>query len=126
MSFAKKNLYKKKVRSSEVVLRHVPLGFETGPLQAVELSNCGAVPAEWRLHPATLDSFQAENYGFRVLDIQPTAGILDPLSTSFLHVYFTPIEGKEISCPIKIELLRNGQVGTFQQFFSFHFGGFVR
>ena len=85
--------------------RQQPVG--RGPLQCIELSNCGGEAAPWRLDTASLQALQAANHGYPVLHIEPTEGILAEKSATFLHAYFTPIEARDILVPITVELLRD-------------------
>lgn len=78
-------------------------------MQVFELSNCGAVSAPWRLDTASIEAINRANYDFEVVKVEPCEGCLDPQSSMFVHVYFTPIESKEIMLPLRVELLK----GTF-------------
>ncbi len=81
------NIGRLSVRANAITLRPVPIGYERGPLQVIELSNCGSAPAYWMLNQASINDLQAQNYGFPLLTIHPTSGNLDPKSRLFLHAY---------------------------------------
>ncbi|CAD7937068.1 unnamed protein product [Amoebophrya sp. A25] len=98
------NIGRLSVRANAITLRPVPIGYERGPLQVIELSNCGSAPACWSLNAESLDELKEENYGFPLLQISPMHGELAPRSRIFLHCYFTPIEAKAVECSVKIDL----------------------
>lgn len=103
------NIGRLSVRANAITLRPVPIGYEKGPLQVIELSNCGSAPACWQLNRESLDELQErEGYGFPLLTVHPVSGVLEPKSRIFLHCHFTPIEEKRIRCPIKIDLTLRG------------------
>eukprot|EP00392_Amoebophrya_sp_AT5.2_P008130 g8149.t1 len=103
------NIGRLSVRANAITLRPVPIGYEKGPLQVIELSNCGSAPACWQLNRESLDDLQErEGYGFPLLTVHPVSGVLEPKSRIFLHCHFTPIEEKRIRCPIKIDLTLRG------------------
>eukprot|EP00927_Polykrikos_kofoidii_P032772 TRINITY_DN27809_c0_g3_i1.p1 TRINITY_DN27809_c0_g3~~TRINITY_DN27809_c0_g3_i1.p1 ORF type:complete len:750 (-),score=140.04 TRINITY_DN27809_c0_g3_i1:178-2427(-) len=97
------------VRSCVVQLQPVPLGVGAGPMQAVELTNSGSVPATWRIDLGLIAEHNASNYDFEILNVAPTEGVLDAESTTFLHFTFTPLEAKPYNFPIRIEVLKDGR-----------------
>lgn len=96
------------VRSSVLTLQPVPLG-EQGVVQAVELTNSGGVAAPWRVDLSTLSSYNAQNHNFEVLSVKPLEGTLDPQSSTFLHFTFRPLEAKRYTCPVRLEMLKDGR-----------------
>eukprot|EP00929_Paragymnodinium_shiwhaense_P112421 TRINITY_DN80679_c0_g1_i1.p1 TRINITY_DN80679_c0_g1~~TRINITY_DN80679_c0_g1_i1.p1 ORF type:complete len:1858 (+),score=467.04 TRINITY_DN80679_c0_g1_i1:131-5704(+) len=97
------------VRSSILQLQPVPLNVEGGPVQSVELTNSGGVPAPWRIDMGLIQEHNLNNYSFEVLNVTPSEGVLGPNSTVFLHFTFTPLEAKSYSFPVRIEMLKDGR-----------------
>mmetsp|Transcript_52322 Transcript_52322/g.132209 ORF Transcript_52322/g.132209 Transcript_52322/m.132209 type:complete len:1905 (+) Transcript_52322:207-5921(+) len=97
------------VRSSVVSLQPVPLHVERGTTQPVELTNSGCIAAPWRIDMQSIFAFNMDNYDFEVLSVTPVEGVLQPQSSTFLHFTFTPLEAKSYSCPVRIEMLKDGR-----------------
>lgn len=96
------------VRSSVLSLQPVPLG-ERGVVQAVELTNSGGVAAPWRVDLSTISLYNAEKHNFEVLSVKPLEGTLEPQSSTFLHFTFRPLEAKRYTCPVRLEMLKDGR-----------------
>ncbi|CAK0803296.1 unnamed protein product [Prorocentrum cordatum] len=97
------------IRSSVVTLQPVPLNVEKGSAQPVELTNSGCVGAPWRIDRETLEEFNRVNHDFEVLSVSPCEGILMPRSSTFIHFTFRPLEAKRYTCPVRIEMLKDGR-----------------
>eukprot|EP00434_Breviolum_minutum_P023180 symbB.v1.2.020447.t1/scaffold1720.1/size104783/1 len=97
------------VRSSVLSLQPVPLGVDKGVVQAVELTNSGGVTAPWRVDLSTISAYNAENHNFEVLSVKPLEGTLAPQSSTFLHFTFRPLEAKRYTCPVRLEMLKDGR-----------------
>lgn len=80
--------------------------------QVVELANSGNVPAGWRVAMQSVRELNENAYGFEVLRVDPAEGTLQPRTQTYIHVTWTPLEAKEYSCPIRVQMLRqDGGVG---------------
>lgn len=97
------------VRSSTVSLQPVPLNVQKGTMQPVELTNSGAIAAEWRLDLGSIQEFNLRNHNCEVLSVSPIEGMLEPCSSTFLHFTFTPLEAKTYTCPVRVEMLKDGR-----------------
>ncbi|KAF4671932.1 hypothetical protein FOL47_001085 [Perkinsus chesapeaki] len=103
------------VRKERIVLEPVAIGgaMSNGAIgtcggaceQTIELSNFGGGAAPWRICVKDIEDFNKSNYHFKVLDIRPTSGLLAPNGTTFLHVFFCPIEPKDYHIQLHVELL---------------------
>lgn len=100
--------------SPDTPLLPVPLGEDEPPAQLLPLRNVGSAPLAYSIDTAALDALQAENHGFRVLELLEGAkGVLEPGATDHVKVRFQPLEAHryEVTLPVSVATVSEGDGG---------------
>jgi len=111
------------VRSSVVKLQPVPIHVGRGPRQVVELTNNGGYQAHWCIDDAKIREQIADNFNYEILQVEPREGRLEPQTSTFLHVTFTPLEARSYQLPVRVEMLRDGRAAE-ELCFELHSEGY--
>ncbi|CAF1324627.1 unnamed protein product [Adineta ricciae] len=82
----------------------VELGAQGAPVQQYELYNGGTVPIHFQVDMSQLEQISVANYGFWVLDCLTPEGIIAPNKSFIMQWVFNPLEAREYTFNIKIDL----------------------
>eukprot|EP00921_Rhytidocystis_pertsovi_P015650 GHVQ01024875.1.p1 GENE.GHVQ01024875.1~~GHVQ01024875.1.p1 ORF type:complete len:1067 (+),score=89.98 GHVQ01024875.1:94-3201(+) len=89
--------------SAALELRPVQVGVNPGPIQTFVLRNDGSADASWSVNSDALELLNQQGHSFRLLQLQPMAGLLPPRSATYVHVVFTPLTEGTYSYPLEIQ-----------------------
>ena len=81
-----------------------PIGLEWAVTYPIEIKNLGITKLKYVIDTSALEALNANNYDFRIFEIQNPEGTLSPNDTQYIYTLFRPLEAKDyaIDLPIKI------------------------
>jgi hypothetical protein len=89
----------------------VPIGMELPITYPIEVKNLGITKLKYSIDLNSLEALNANNFDFRVFDIQNPNGDLKTNETQHIYTLFKPLEAKdyELNLPIRVEDIEGSQ-----------------